>query len=147
MSVIFYSYSCSTWHQFLTACVMNFFTPFSAYALYPCSTFLKRRTLVFGVMLPATQLALNKYKARGWTHVYAMTAKQLLRHEASNFKTNSRWIGNAICWVYRQESDMFISMGEDVMWHLQYNIINTPIATEQEMATTDFYYPVLQVIN
>ena len=69
---------------------MNFFTPFSAYALYPCSTFLKRRTLVCGPMLPPAQVALNKYEARGWTPILLMTAQQLLTCEGSDFKTNTR---------------------------------------------------------
>ena len=126
---------------------MNFFTPFSAYALYPCSTFVKKRSLVCGTILPPAQLALNKYEARGWTPIYLMTAEQLLNHEGSDFKTNTRRIGDAACWVHRQGSGMVLPMGEDVVWHLQYNVINAPIGLQQGAPMTETYYPFLHVVD
>ena len=126
---------------------MNFFTPFSAYALYPCSTFVKRRSLVCGTILPPAQLALNKYEARGWTSIYSMTAERLLNHEGSDFKTNIRRIGDAVCWVHRQDSGMIFPMGEDVVWRLQYNVINAPTGIQQGAPMAETYYPFLQIID
>lgn len=126
---------------------MNFFTAFSVYALYPCSTFLKKRTLVCGTMLSPAQVTLNKYEARGWTPIFLMTAEQLLSREGSDFKTNTRRIGDAICWVHRRESDFFVPMVENVNWCLQYNIVNGPVGTEDAAVTIDSYYPFLQVVD
>ena len=103
--------------------------------------------MVCGPMLPPAQVALNKYEARGWTPILSMTAQQLLTCEGSDFKTNTRRIGDAICWVHRRESEVFVPMGEDIMWRLQYNIVNAPVGAEQGGATVDSFYPFFQVIN
>jgi len=86
---------------FHSTCVMNVISHEKAYSLYPRGTFNERRSLV----LPRqdeneerSRAAREKYIARGWNMVQALTRDEIL-DPTSAFFPGGRYVGDSKCWT------------------------------------------------
>jgi hypothetical protein len=80
---------------------MNLISHEKAYSLYPRGTFKERRALAVyreGTNEEAAKIARDKYVARGWTLVKALTQDEMA-DPTSAFSPGSRYVGDSKCWT------------------------------------------------
>ena len=122
---------------------MNLITHEKAYSLYPRGTFKERRSLALyreDTNEEAAEIARDKYVARGWTLVEALTQDEMA-DPTSAFSWGSRFVGDSKCWTIPilPKIDLPESYIEANSWNLQYNSVN-----HAEMAYTVLTAPTLR---
>jgi hypothetical protein len=101
---------------------MNFFTATVAYCLYPFPTICRQTNITCAPISSPAASALKKYESRSWNTVYAYSGEELCSDGSPSVcKVNRRRVGDSFTWVqYGMNSDKFVPLGEDILWHLSF---------------------------
>lgn len=129
--------------KFHSTTVMNLITHDKAYSLYPLGTFKEHRSLALyreDTNEEAARIARDKYVARGWTLVEALTQDEMA-DPTSAFSPGSRFVGDSKCWTIPILPKLDLPEGYIEMnsWDLQYDSAN-----HAEMAYTVLTAPTLR---
>ncbi|KAJ3716086.1 hypothetical protein C8R42DRAFT_679507 [Lentinula raphanica] len=90
--------------EFHSTCVMNFISYFHAYALFPYATYIERRSIEMrshseSIVQAKLDLAVEKYRARGWDTSSRLPSHQNALRSRSEFRNTPRCVGDSACWV------------------------------------------------
>lgn len=107
---------------------MNLISHEKAYSLYPRGTFKERRSLAVyrdGTNEEAAKIARDKYVARGWTLVGALTRDEM-EDPTSTFSAGGRYVGDSKCWTIPILPKLELPEGYIEMnsWNLRYDTDN-----------------------
>ncbi|KAF5392232.1 hypothetical protein D9757_001458 [Collybiopsis confluens] len=90
--------------EFHSTCVMNVISYNHAYALFPYTTFVDRRTVALprsrnsGFQRNVTAQAFKKYTDRGWRTSFVPSKANILRYK-SEFRDTPRFVDDSSCWT------------------------------------------------
>jgi hypothetical protein len=118
---------------------MNLITHEKAYSLYPQGTFKERRSLAVyrdGTHEESAKIAREKYVARGWSLVEALTQDEIA-DPASAFFSGGRYVGDSKCWTIPILPKLPLRQGfiEINSWNLRYNSTNLHAETTYTVLT------------
>lgn len=134
--------------KYHSTAVMNLITHEKAYSLYPRGTFKERRSLAVyqeknaeAIYKKATKIARDKYVARGWTLVEALTRDEMA-DPTSAFFPGSRYVGDSKCWTIPilpklDRPEDYIEMNS---WNLQYKSLNHAEMSYKVLAASSLRY-------